>query len=281
MGRPTRMPEAADTTGRDLAAPGSALYYALRFAPRQQQPALRAVHALAEDILSVPWTVTDPGVGQVKLDWWQAELERIADGHGRHPLAESLAAAIRAHDLPLTPLRQLIDGARMDLQYGRYPDGNALATYLHHSGIPLAALELQIGHARGADNGLAAHHAGMGLRLTELLGRLRPALDRGRCYLPESELQAAGLSVEQLPEAAGSDAARQVLAAQVANAESLLQKAREALDQPKSPGYRCTRIRVRLAAAILQEMRKADYPMLEAELRLTPLRRLWLAWRTG
>ncbi|MCK8515959.1 squalene/phytoene synthase family protein [Methylonatrum kenyense] len=265
----------------DLAPPGSALYYALRFAPRQHQPALRAVHGFAEEILAVPWTVSDPGVGQVKLDWWQAEIERIASGKGRHPLATALGPAITRHGLPLTPFRQLIDGARMDLEYGSYPDGNALASYLHRTGIPLAALELQIGHPYRDDNDSAAHHAGMGLRLTELLRRLRPALDRGRCYLPESDLRAAGLSVEQLPASAGSDAARQALVAQVDNAASLLHKASEALDLTDSPGYRCTRIRVRLAAAILQEMRRADYPMLQAELSLTPLRRLWLAWRTG
>lgn len=274
------MIETDDASGQGLAPPGSELYYALRFAPGDHRAALLAVHAFADEILSVPWTVSDPGVGEIKLDWWQTEIERIFAGEGRHPLAAPTAEAITAHSLPQTAFRQLIDGARMDLRYGSYPDGNGLASYLHHTGIPLAALELQIGHPDREHNETAAHHAGMGLRLTELLQRLRPALDRGRCYLPEAELDAVGLTVGGLPTAAGSEAAREALAAQVENAAALLEKARAALNHPNSPGYRFTRIRVRLAAAILSEMQKANYPMLDTELRLTPLRRLWLAWRT-
>jgi len=275
------MTEAVDASARQLAPPGSGLYYALRFAPREHRAGLLAVHAFADEILSVPWTVSDPGVGEVKLDWWGTELERIVAGEGRHPLAAPLADAITTHALPRTAFRQLIDGARMDLRYGSYPDGNALASYLHHTGIPLAALELQIGHADRDDNEIAAHHAGMGLRLTELLQRLRPALDRGRCYLPETELESVGLTPGELPTAPGSEAARRALAGQVDNARSLLDKAREALNQPQSPGYRFTRIRVSLASAILGEMQHANYPMLDTDIRLTPLRRLWLAWRTA
>lgn len=271
--------ELPDNYRERLAAPGSALYYALRFAPPVQRAPLLVVHALCDEILGVPWTVSEAGVAQVKLEWWRSEIDRMFRGEGRHPLAQPLAGLITPYNLPRQPFETLIDGALMDVQYGSYPDGGGLATYLHHTGIPLAELELHICRPGDAPLATAAHHAGMGLRLTTLLRDLRPALEQGRCYLPESDLAAIGLSADNLRHHADHAGLAGVLDSQVEQAESLLRQAEEALPTP-APDTRFLRIRLRLARALLQEMRKAGLPMLEQGLALTPLRRLWLAWRT-
>jgi phytoene synthase len=35
-----------------------------------------------------------------------------------------------------------------------------------------------------------------------------------------------------------------------------------------------------MAQALLQELEKSDYPVMSHRLSLTPLRKLWLAWRS-
>ncbi|WP_407810818.1 squalene/phytoene synthase family protein [Spiribacter roseus] len=65
---------------RKVAPDGSSTYYALLFAPPAARDGLAALAAYRAEVLEIPREVSDPGVGAVKLNWWQEELERLAAG---------------------------------------------------------------------------------------------------------------------------------------------------------------------------------------------------------
>ena len=72
------------------APPGSSLYYATLFAGPDERAALVAVHALRHTLLEVVEDIADPNVRAHKLNWWSNEIMEAREGRARHPVALAL-----------------------------------------------------------------------------------------------------------------------------------------------------------------------------------------------
>ena len=72
------------------APPGSSLYYATLFAGPGERAALVAVHALRHTLLEIVEDIADPNVRAHKLNWWSDEIMEAREGRARHPVAVAL-----------------------------------------------------------------------------------------------------------------------------------------------------------------------------------------------
>ena len=72
------------------APPGSSLHYATLFLGARERAALVAVHALRRTLVEVIDTIADPCVRARKLDWWSNEIMEARDGRTRHPVASAI-----------------------------------------------------------------------------------------------------------------------------------------------------------------------------------------------
>ncbi len=264
-----------------VAPPGSELHYALRFAWPAARDGLLAAHACFAEIMAVPMEVSDPAVGAVKLNWWREELDRAFAGQPRHPATRALSTAMEGHDLSFEPFRNMVEGSAMDLEYGSYPDFDGLSTYCHRTGGALAHLSVEICGYGNRGTVRFGHHLGMGLALFRLLRDVRAHAERGRCHIPENELAAAGLSADELLQRGTATATRKLLAEQARRVEAFFSEAEQALPAEDRRAQRFGLVRIALARALLREMAAEDYPLLERGLELTPIRKLWIAWRTA
>jgi len=283
-----------DYCRQKVAAPGTDLYYALRFSTPAQRPGLLAVHAFMEEVIAVAHQVSDRGVAATKLNWWREELERAIVGQGRHPVSQLLTPAMERHALAPAGLRDMLEGAAMDLEYGLYPAFSQLSIYGHRTSGSLAQLVVKICGHREQETIRYGHDLGMGLGLFALLRDLRLHIDRGHCYIPEDELARTGLAVEDLrPQGpsgpsgpSGQDhskreAIRGLLREQAVRVEGFFTEAEQRLPGGDRPAQRFGLIRMALARKLLAEMAAEDYPLLERGFELTPIRKLWIAWRTA
>ncbi len=263
------------------APPGSGPYYAIRMAPAGSRAALLAAHAYHTEIMAIPVEVSDAGVASVKLNWWREELDRILAGEARHPVGQLLQQAIRAHQLSEEPLRHILDAAAMDLEYGTYPSFRELSMYCHHNGGALAQLLVE---ACGYDDGASldfAHDLGMALTLDAGLRNLRRDVRAGRIYLPEDEMQAAGAHRDMLHQAATVEPVRRLLAEQAHRVEQFFLQAEQHLPRADRRRQRSQLVLIALSRALMREMARDGYPLLEQSYDLTPIRKLWIAWRTA
>jgi 15-cis-phytoene synthase len=106
------------------------LFIATLFAPVVAQPHLFALHAFAVEVARVPLVVSEPQLGEIRLQWWEDTLDAIEQGEPQvHPVAQSLAETVVVHRLPLAPLRDLVEAHRLDLYAGPFPTVTALETY--------------------------------------------------------------------------------------------------------------------------------------------------------
>lgn len=271
-----------ETYCRNKAAPeGSSLHYALLFAPSDQRKGLVALAALRAEILEVPREVSDAGIAAVKLTWWQEELQRLAEGMPRHPVTQALAPSLSQHALSIDGLNELVEAARMDLEYGSYPTLRELTLYCHRAGGSVAELAWRMSGSTGTQAAAFAHDLSIGLELTRMLRHLRRDLTAGRCYIPADELAIRGITTEQILNDFSAEITKDVLAQQARRARQFLDSAVGQLETHSHQPLRYGLILAVLYRELLMRIEQDGSPVLSRQHHLTPLRKLWLAWRTA
>ncbi len=206
-------PENGDALSRDLVRRRDRpRYYASLFAPAKHRGALFALFALKAEITRIPALVSEPGLGEIRLQWWREALQRIADGApGETPHLTALGQAIAHYRLPVAPLTALIDAHRGDLYAdppARLGDLEGFFGETESALFQLACLILGEEGGKGvASTAEATGHAGIAYGLSLRLGALAHDLTRGRCIVPADILAAHGLRADAmfsapLPEAA-------------------------------------------------------------------------------
>jgi phytoene synthase len=256
--------------------PGSSAYYSVRLAPFGLRDGLAALIGWRHLVRSVLDEVSDRGVAARKLEWWSDELEHIVNGTGRHPLGMPLGPLIARAALPRQPFVDIILGTEAILADRRAHDVAALAAL---ADLDLGALFELIARAHGESRpaGLTtARRAGSYCGMVELVRDSGRLLRRGRCgFLPEDRLNRHGMShtVQRPTEM------RARLAPLLADLAEDLNRHRDGLshDLPRLPGV--IRIRVRLADRLLAEIAASDFQVADQRIALTPIRKLWNAWR--
>lgn len=266
---------------REKAAPaGSNAYYYIYFADPRRQAALTALFALRAEIVEISKEVSDPNVGLVKLNWWREELDRTYAGTARHPVAQALQEPVAEFGLPREPFDDLLAGVEMDLEYGSYPSFSQLAVYCHRTGTAFAQLLATVCGYEDKATLRFAHHLGMGLQLMQQLMHVRRDARRGHIYIPEDELAAAGVARSELLADRTSERLSKLFAQQAERIENFFDQAAEQLPAQDAWAQRNGLILADLDRALLAEMRADGFPLLERAYHLTPIRKLWRAWRT-
>lgn len=257
------------------------MYYALLFAPNEVRAGLTALAAYRAEILEIPREVSEAGVGAVKLTWWQEELERLQNGEPRHPVTQALLPAAQANALNLEGLSEVIEAARMDLEYGRYPTLRELTLYCHRAGGAIADLAWRLTGASAAEAAPFAHDLSMGLELTRMIRHVRRDVRAGRVYIPEDELTLAGLDADTLLDERPNQAREDLMARQGARARRFLDSAVAQLPSHARSGQAYGLVLAVLYRRLLSTLARDGYPVVAREHHLTPLRKFWLAWRTA
>jgi phytoene synthase len=278
------MPEASMPSGggqayrfpNNATPPGSAAYYCIRFGARQGHPELALLFAWRTEVRRIQEQHRDPGVARLKLDWWRREIDASLQGRAHHPLAQALTTPMRVHQLPLQPFTQLLDAAEADVLGQPIADDTELWAHCEQTGGGFAELLTRV--AGGADRRLLeqARALGVYVRLAEIVTELGADLRRERCYLPRDRLASHRLSVAQLSAGEHPGALTRLLAQLTQDADRLLPK-----HPLRSRALGPAAALADLGRATLEETARAGFPVLESQISLTAMRRLWISWRSG
>ena len=165
-------------------------WLASRFIPMGQgRDAAVAVYAFDHVLARVPYQVSEPLMGEIRLTWWRETLDEIYDGRPvrAHPVALALADAIRAFGLNRSPLDAMIEARMDDVAPEPFAGEAAAAAY---ADMTSGAVMQAVAQALGAHANLkAAQFAGRAYGLASLAHRRAIG---GKTRLPE------GLDVQPL-----------------------------------------------------------------------------------
>jgi phytoene synthase len=271
------------------APPGSSTYYALRQAPLAQQPLLAALFALRREFEETVKETSDPTVGRTKLAWWQKETAALAAGSPSHPVSMALAAHLGDVAAEYPALQALLAGFEMDLEQARYLDFPNLRRYMDGVGGTFAALLARVS-AKGSAQG-SAHDAaqaqdwaaslGRALMLAQFVHEIGNDARHGRIYVPIDELQRYNVTAADLINRRYSDAFTQLMQFQTTRARDALHSALAAIPAAERRAQRALRSLAALSLALLDEVEREGYQVLHQQIVLTPVRKLWIAWRAA
>lgn len=169
------------------------------FAPDgDRREALMALYAFNTEVAKVRETVSEPMIGEIRLQWWREALDGIAAGSPRrHAVVEPLARAIAEHDLPRAEFDALIDARETDLDDTPPETLEELVRYADATSGGLQVLALHIvsrpdGGATAAAE-TAARHVGIAVALAGLARAVPFHASLGKVHLPRDVVRDAGL----------------------------------------------------------------------------------------
>jgi len=170
-------------------------YLTALFAPADCRDSLFALYALNVEIARTREIVSEPMLGQIRLQWWRESIEGIYGGAvRRHEVVEPLSEAVGRHGLSRAYLDALIDARERDLDDAPMADLAALEAYAEATAAPLAALMVQ---ALGERDGEAARHTAVAFALVGLMRAVPFHVAQSRLYLPADRLAAHGLTAAE------------------------------------------------------------------------------------
>jgi phytoene synthase len=265
----------------DKVAPrGSSLHYALLRVPGPQRVALLALHAWRREVAAIMDEVSDPAVALHKLGWWTQELDRCFAGAPRHPVTQALAPQIKPFGLAREPFVQILVGVEFDLRQNRYLDYALLRRQSEQVAGTVGEVAARILGATQPATIDSACRLGLALRLIALLRDLGRHARQGRVYLPLEDLQRFDVKLADLLGSKYVDGFVPLMQFQAQRARTVLREAQELLPPPERTQQRPARVLAALYEALLTEIERSGFQVLQQHIALTPLRKLWIAWRT-
>jgi phytoene synthase len=262
------------------AASGSSFYYSFLFLPAERRRAITALYAFCREVDDIADEVSDAGVARTKLAWWRTEVADLFAGRPNHPVTRALAPFTQRFGIDAPRLNEIIDGMEMDLTHHRYPDFAALRLYCHR----VAGVDGQLSACIfGYTNPRTLEYAeklGLAFQLTNIIRDVGEDARRDRVYLPSDELARAGLTAEDILARRYSDAFARLRETQSARAESCYDEAFAALPAEDRRSQRAGLVMAAIYRTLLAEIRRDGFHVLDRRVALTPMRKLWIAWKT-
>lgn len=254
-------------------------HYALHFLPAQKRAVVDAFDAFCRELRAIPKNVSDPGVAQAKLGWWQKEVDRCFDSHPTHPALQVLAPHLRTYGIEREHMLAITEGCRMDLAQARYFSFPELQRYCDLVAGAREVVCARIFGQTAAQTGDYARRAGWALQFTRLIRNVGRDGRRNRIYLPADDLDRFAVPESEILAATYSDRFARLMEFQVQRARDLFDDALRRLPAADRLAQKPGLAQISLYRALLREIEKEHYQVLSQRIDLSSLRKSWLAWK--
>jgi phytoene synthase len=261
-------------------ASGSSFYYSFLFLPEERRRAITALYAYCREVDDVVDETSDAGVARTKLAWWRKEIESVYHGQPQHPVARALAEVVGPYGLEEARLQEVIDGMAMDLEYNAYPDFEALKVYCHRVAGVVGILSAKIFGYQNPQTLEYAENLGLAFQLTNIIRDVGEDAQRNRIYVPLHELAEYGVTTDDITQGRETDNFRRLMEFQIARARGLYEQALAKLPATDRKAQRPGLVMAAIYRTLLEEIVSDGSRVLTRRTALTPVRKLWIAWRT-
>ena len=259
---------------------GSSFYYSFLFLAPERRRAITALYAFCREVDDVADEASDVELARVKLAWWRTEIANLVAGHPAHPVTRALAPFAARFGIDGARMNEIIDGMEMDLTRHRYADFDSLRIYCHRAAGVVGQLSASVFGYRNPSTLEYAEALGIAFQLTNIIRDVGEDARRGRVYLPADEMARFGLSAQDILARKPGEPFRALMAMQAERAEAWYERAFALLAAEDRRDQRAGLIMAAIYRTLLAEIRAAGFPVLEGRVALTPIRKLWIAWKT-
>jgi len=266
------------------AASGSSFYYAFLFLPPPRRAAITAFYAFCREVDDVVDETSDAGVAAAKLAWWRQEVQAAFAGRPSHPVMKALMPLAGDFDIQPAHLQAVIEGCQIDLQQTRFLDYAGLQCYCHLVAGVVGEVAANIFGRTAAGTVRYAHRLGLAMQLTNIIRDVGDDARRGRIYLPMDELQQFDVRAQEILKRDApwgySERFEALMRFQAQRAHQHYDEAFALLPEADRRAQKPGLMMANIYRTLLREIEADGFRVLHQRTSLTPLRKLWIAWRT-
>ena len=260
---------------------GSSFYYSFLFLPTLQRKAIMALYTFCREVDDIVDECTDKEVAMHKLHWWYEEVQRVYSDDAKHPVGQALMKARTQFNLQKHLFEEILQGMKMDLTYQGYQTFEDLSVYCHCVASAPGLLAAEIFGYEDLKTLEYAKYLGLAFQLVNIIRDVGEDASRGRIYLPENELAEFSLSANDILNKKYSENFILLMQKQAKRAKSYYEKALLSLSDKDKYKQRSGIIMAEIYFTLLNEIEKSNFQVLHQRISLTPIRKLWIAWKTA
>lgn len=199
-------------------------HVASRLLPKRLRPHFHSIYAYCRISDDLGDEVSDPAQALALLEVWQQELDACYRGEARHPVFVALRETIRICDIPKEPFADLLVAFRQDQVVTRYATMAELLGYCRYSANPVGRLVLYACGYRDAERFALSDETCTALQLANFWQDVCEDWDRGRVYLPQDAMAAAGVDESNIAHRQATPAFRAMMQQQVEYAREMFMR---------------------------------------------------------
>jgi len=269
-----------DYCQQKAAQSGSSFYYSFMFLAPERRRAITALYAFCREVDDAVDEPADPQVARAKLEWWRHEVAQLYAGHAQHPVTRALVPAIGPFNIQQRQLGEIMDGMEMDLAQNRSPDFESLKLYCHRVAGVVGLLAASIFGYHNLKTLEYAENLGLAFQLTNIIRDVGEDARKDRIYIPSDEMQRFGVAAADVLNARHTENFSRLIEFQVRRVENCYAEALAALPAEDRRAQRPGLVMAAIYRTLLEEIGRDGYRVLTRRTTLTPIRKLWIAWKT-
>lgn len=169
------------------------------FAPPSTRDGIFTILAFHAEIARIRETVSEPLLGDIRLQWWRDALNSIAGGSSpAHPVAEALARIIPAYDLDIGDFQKLIEARSHDLDPLPFGTIDELLDYAEQTGGMLNVLVSRVLGEKTEEGLAAACQVGKAYALSGIIRAIPYHVAQDVLRIPADLIETYGLTADTL-----------------------------------------------------------------------------------
>ena len=264
---------------------GKTYYLATLLLPPAKRPFVHALYGFAryadeivDDLASI---LTEEEKANSLKKWGDGVLADIRSGKSKDHVGSALVDTVKRFNIPIAHIEAFLNSMKMDLTITEYHSYEDLFEYVYGSA---AVIGLQMVAVLGTNSdtdikeaNIAAEKLGIAFQLANFIRDVGEDLDRGRIYLPITELQAHGVTREMLENRIVTPQIKSALKEQIRRVRILKEESATGIKLLSADSRSCIEAASELYCGIVDEVEKIDYEIFTKRAKTSTLRRVRVA----
>jgi len=260
---------------------GKTYYLATLLLPAEKRPYVHALYGFAryadEIVDDLASTLSPQEKADALRSWSSGVLADLKAGTSSDHIGRALVDTARKFDIPHQHFVDFLHSMEMDLTVTEYQSYEDLLEYVYGSAAVIGLEMVPILGYSDERAYEAAKKLGIAFQLANFIRDVGEDLERGRVYLPLTELRKAGVSREMLEKRVLTPQIIEALKFQIERVRQLQREADLGIALLSPDSRPCIRAASELYCGIVDEVEKIDYQVFTKRAKTSTLRRATVA----
>ncbi len=264
---------------------GKTYYLATLLLPKEKRPYVHALYGFAryadEIVDDLASQLSDIEKTEKLNTWGDQVLADLKSGNSQDPIAAALVDTVTKFEIPISYFEAFLHSMKMDLTVTEYHSYEDLYEYVYGSAAVIGLQMVSILGTESVDEfenaKIAAEKLGVAFQLANFIRDVGEDLERGRVYLPVTELQSHGVTRQMLENRFVTPQIKSALKEQIARVRNLQLESMPGIQLLSAKSRECIKAASELYCGIVDEVEKIDYEVFDKRAKTSTLRRMKVA----